>query len=199
VAAELVRIEDGRVLDRFEYSTADEGPMSLSFYDRNEAFEGGFFTTLILPPFLTTDDEEVLVDSLTERAAMRVAARVKRALIDELPAIEYADIARVEWIEPRANQAVRGSEVPVVFSVTSKKRINEILLFVDDASEPSFSVPQSELSAAFRGGVFSLRWGTDLKLDRQRARHSVRLDVVDAEGRTTRRTVMIERSTGAQR
>jgi hypothetical protein len=193
VGAELVRVEDGTVLERFEYSSADEGPMSLSFYDRNEAFEAGFFTTLILPPFLTADDAEVLVDSLTQRAVQRIAARVKRGLVDELPDKEYADLARVEWLEPASGTRIEGDRVAVRFSIRSKRRINEVLLFVDDAVEPSFAVPARELADAYRGGVFSLRWATELALDPERGRHRLRLDIVDADGRATRRSVVLER------
>ncbi|MBL8900861.1 MAG: hypothetical protein JNM84_24730 [Planctomycetes bacterium] len=193
VGAELVRVEDGTVLDRFEYSTADEGPMTLSFYDRNEAFEAGFFTTLILPPFLTADDDEVLVDSLTQRAMQRLAARVKRGLVDELPDKEEADLARVEWLEPASGTRITGERVLVRFAVRAKRRINEVLLFVDDALEPSFAVPARDLADAYRGGVFSLRWATELALDPERGRHRVRLDLVDADGRATRRSVVLER------
>ncbi|MBK9387130.1 MAG: hypothetical protein IPN34_20130 [Planctomycetes bacterium] len=193
VGAELVRVEDGTVLERFEYSSADEGPMSLSFYDRNEAFEAGFFTTLVLPPFLTADDAEVLVDSLTQRAVQRIAARVKRGLVDELPEKEYADLARVEWLEPASGTRIESDRVAVRFSIRSKRRINEVLLFVDDAIEPSFTVPSRDLADAYRGGVFSLRWATELALDPERGRHRVRLDIVDADGRTTRRSVVLER------
>lgn len=193
VSAELVRVEDGTVLQRFEYSTADEGPMALSFYDRNEAFEAGFFTTLVLPPFLTADDDEVLVDSLTQRAVQRIAARVKRGLVDELPERELADIARVEWLEPKSGARIEGARVPVLFAVRAKQRIREVLLFADDALEPSFAVPARDLAEAFRGGVFALRWATEIGLDPARARHRLRLDVVDEQGRTTRRSVVLER------
>jgi hypothetical protein len=193
VTADLIRVEDGTVLERFEYSTADEGPMTLSFYDRNEAFEAGFFTTLILPPFLTADDEEVLIDSLTQRAMQRVAARVKRGLVDELPETEYGDVARVEWLEPASGALVAGTRVPVLFAIRAKQRINEVLLFVDGALEPSFAVPEKDLADAYRGGVFSLRWATELALDPGRARHRVRLDVVGADGRTTRHSVVLLR------
>src|SRR5688572_2607058 len=80
---DFVNPYDGRVLDSL---TASSERVDLTFWDRNDVLSFGTLQSLVLPPSWTTDDAATTGQSLSRKAAARVAAQLTSYLKLRLPA-----------------------------------------------------------------------------------------------------------------
>jgi hypothetical protein len=104
--------------------------VDLSFWDRNEAFSGNFFSTMIMPPFLTKDDQAQTSHALLRRSMEVVAAKLKVFLREGLPNRELGHLAHVLILEPK-NDAVIEGPAGVRCEIVARRPITEALVLVN--------------------------------------------------------------------
>jgi hypothetical protein len=104
--------------------------IALDFWGRNEAFNKGFFLSLLVPPFLTSDDKEITDESLFHRASELIAAKLKTYLKEELPGRERELLAQVQVRSPRNGSEVSG-ETPLRCDVRARRGVTEVQVLVN--------------------------------------------------------------------
>lgn len=103
---------------------------SLSFFDRNEAFGGQFFASLLVPPFMTIDDEAQTAVALLPRSAAHVAARIKEQLASALPRKQLDALAHIE-IQSPTNGALTQRPVDLRCDIVARRAVIEAVVLLN--------------------------------------------------------------------
>ena len=113
------------------------GEVDLSFLERNDFFSWPTVQSLILPPFLTSDQSDSTRQALTQRAVDDVAVRLARYLKQnfEQDALE-ADFCGVKFDSPINGAEIGTDSVLVSGLVRSKDPISAIRVFVNQSKDP---------------------------------------------------------------
>lgn len=124
------------------------GPISLTFWDRNEPWSLGFFESIIVPTYWTHDNIQLTSESLTEKALTQVAADLKRYLLDEMvtKAREVEPAYPEILVEEPINGSLAHGSVSLKFEIRSNEQpTTRVTLFVND----------QQIGEAFAGGESS--------------------------------------------
>lgn len=78
----------------------DSDPVETTFFERNDLFSWPTAQSLILPPFLTTDQSDTTRDALTRRAVDSVALGLARDLKQRFEDFEAADNCSLKVTSP---------------------------------------------------------------------------------------------------
>ena len=166
---------------------------ALTFWERNKAFSLGFFTTMILPPFLTSDNRELSSQSLTEHSFQHNAAELKKALLDHYT--DSPDAIRVEIRSPRNGTAVEGDQVELDYTLygTSPFGITYYLngVAVPPAQQHEEPAPPDEVDTSRPAGVDAVHCTATLNGLLSGKQDLLRLLVTDYDGRRTSRTLVL--------
>jgi len=116
---------DGNAMSPIRLSTTET---SLSFFERNEAFNAGFWQSLLIPPFWTSDNAETTSASITDAALLQMAAKLKGFLRGPmLQALDDDRFLEIDFIEPRMGQRVR-DKIDLRADIKSKVGVGSILV-----------------------------------------------------------------------
>lgn len=112
--------------------TVASGRADLNFWDRNTFLTGGFFLSLLLPPFWTTDAASITSDSLSERALDQLTGRITSFLKFELAEREKDTYGQVVFDSP-ANDTIAGASTVVQGTVHGRHAIEAIAITANGA------------------------------------------------------------------
>ncbi|HVR76243.1 MAG TPA: hypothetical protein VMT52_18070 [Planctomycetota bacterium] len=132
-------------IDLFKNVEARSKSVDLSFWDRNEAFSSSFFLSLLVPPFLTQDNDEMTSRALTRRAATLAAAELKNYLGENLASRQMELLAHIEVKGPRNGSRTSGP-TPLHCDVHARRVITEVVVLVND--EERLRLAETDLPGA---------------------------------------------------
>ncbi|MCA8950135.1 MAG: hypothetical protein KDE27_11580 [Planctomycetes bacterium] len=117
--------------------TSDATACDLAFLERNDFFSWSTLQTLILPPFLTSDQSDTTREALTRRAVEEVAIDVARYLKGGFDgdALQH-DLCMIRFDAPTNGSAIAGDRVVVRGTVTPQSPVRAVLVALGDG-EPS--------------------------------------------------------------
>jgi len=110
---------------------ASSKAVDLTFWERNSAFSGNFFLTMLIPPFFTDDDEKITAEALLERSTILVAAQLKTYLKETLPSRELALLTSVQLWAPRNGARLTGP-TELHCEIIAKRMVTEVIVLVND-------------------------------------------------------------------
>jgi hypothetical protein len=110
---------------------ASSNAVDLTFLERNDAFSGNFFLTMLIPPFLTADDEKITAEALLQKSTTLVAAQLKTYLKETLPSRELALLTSVHLWAPTNGARLTGP-TDLHCDIIAKRVVTEIVVLVND-------------------------------------------------------------------
>lgn len=100
--------------------------LSTTFFERNDLMSWPTVQSLVLPPFLTTDQADTTITALTQGATDGVAADLARALKQNFVKFESEDKCSLEVRQPTNGATVNGSSVSIAGMVKSTDVAREV-------------------------------------------------------------------------
>jgi hypothetical protein len=161
-----------------------------TFLERNDFFSWPTVQSLVLPPFLTTDQQQSTSEVLTRRAVEGVAVDIARYLKRDFDAdARDKDFCAVQFAEPRNGAEVEGDAVTVRGTIVSRYPVGTVTMRVggSEAVAAFDSAPSSDglQRTEFRCDVRGLRPGDNF------------INVVVTAGDEHTRTLVVRRNAEA--
>ena len=173
--------------------TAMTDSATLSFFDRNEAFTKGFFLSMLVPPFLTGDNEAMANEELERRATRLVAAQMKSYLTDRFPRQAQNHLASIVVNSPRNGARVSASEA-LSCQVTAKNVVTEVQVFVNDQLTQIWNENTlPSLDEQKRGELYRCSVRLPKLALVKAGKNKIRI-VVNVAGRWSSRSIVVERA-----
>ena len=104
----------------------ESGAVNTAFFERNDFMSWPTAQSLVLPPFLTSDQGDTTRAALTQRAMDSVAAAFARDLKQNFRQLEEVERCSLTSVTPANGARVEGSSVELAGSVRTTARVNQV-------------------------------------------------------------------------
>ncbi len=185
---DIVNPFDNRNIDNV---LASSQQVDLSWWKRNDLISIPLVQTLILPPFLTTDDDETTSRSLSEIASARVAARLAGYLKSGFGREAREVVGELRVDSPR-NGAVVDGTARLRGKIVARGPITAINIYVNE--QPVVVLSGEDIAPAVeqtRGSTFQLP--ISQQLDLREGKNQIAIEFA-VRGNYTSRTLIVHYS-----